>query len=162
MATPITSIEKQEPSQQEIQQEKLAELQASLAEQDQALNKMLEISGELDEIGLLDALQAMVEAREEIAKIAVDQVSCEPITHLINHLINISAAISSIDPDVTEKLATSVKTGLKEAESTDALKKVSVFQLMTALNDPDINRAVTFGLNFLKGIGKGLSPEQEK
>ena len=128
-----------------------------IAEQDQALNKILEITGELDDAGVFDALKAMVKAKDDIARIAVDQASREPVTNLINHVLNASGVISSIDPDVTAKLAASVKSGLDEAELYRGNgQKVSIFQLMTALNDPDMNRAVKFGLDFLKGMGKGL------
>jgi uncharacterized protein YjgD (DUF1641 family) len=35
-------------------------------------------------------------------------------------------------------------------------KKVSALALIKALNDPDVNRAIGFGLHFLKGMGKAL------
>ncbi len=157
MAAPITSIKKKELTPEEIKQNKLEELQSLIAEQEQALNKILEITGELDDAGVLDALKAMVKAKDDIAEIAVDQASRDPVTNIINHVLNASGVISSIDPDVTAKLAASVKSGLHEAELYSGNgQKVSVFQLMTALNDPDTNRAVKFGLDFLKGMGKGL------
>jgi uncharacterized protein YjgD (DUF1641 family) len=31
--------------------------------------------------------------------------------------------------------------------------------LIKSLKDPDVNRAVKFGLHFLKGMGKGLDGE---
>jgi uncharacterized protein YjgD (DUF1641 family) len=157
MAVPITFINKKELTPEEIKQKKLEELQSLIAEQDQALNKILEITGELDGAGIFDALKAMVKAKDDIAKIAVDQASRDPVTNIINHVINASGVIASIDPDVTAKLGASVKSGLNEAELyRENGQKVSVFQLMTALNDPDTNRAVKFGLNFLKGMGKEL------
>jgi uncharacterized protein YjgD (DUF1641 family) len=161
MAVPITSIKKKELTAEEIKLKKLEELQSLIAEQDQALNKILEITGELDGAGVFDALKAMVKAKDGIAKIAVNQASREPVTNIINHVLNATSVISSIDPDVTAKLATSVKSGLHEAELYRGNgQKVSIFQLMTALNDPDTNRAVKFGLDFLKGMGKGLDDDK--
>ncbi len=157
MAVPITSIKRNEQTPQEIKQNKLEELQTLIVEQDRALSKILEITGELDSAGVFDALKAMVKAKDDIAKIAVDQASRDPVTNIINHVLNASSVISSINPDVTAKLAASVKNGLNEAELYSGNgQKVSIFQLMTALNDPDTNRAVKFGLDFLKGVGKGL------
>lgn len=162
MAIPITSIKKNEQTAEQVKQKKLAELQSLIAKQDEAIHKILEVTGELDEIGLFDALHAIVKAREDIARIAVDQLSREPVTHLINHLLHLSSALSTIDPEVTNKLATSLKVGIEEAELSKTFQKVSIFQLMTALNDPDINRAITFGLNFLKGIGKGIEEKKSE
>lgn len=157
MAAPITSIHRTEESAEKIQADKLAELQTLLAEHDSALQQILEITGELHDIGVIDGLQAMIKAKEEIAKIAVDQTSREPITNLINHAINASAMISAISPDTTEKLSNSVKSGLETAEAEMInSNKVGIIDLMKAINDPDINRAMKFGLSFLKGMGKEL------
>ena len=160
MAAPITSIKLNVLTPEELQQQKLLELQSLIAEQEQALNKILEITGELDDIGVLDAAQAMLKAKEDIAGIAVHQVSREPITNLINHLINVSGMLTSIDPEVTAKLSASVKSGLDEAELQNGNDhKVGLVTLMKSINDPDINRAIKFGLHFLKGMGKGLLDE---
>ena len=111
----------------------------------------------MDGAGVFDALKAMVKAKDDIAKIAVEQASRDPVTTIINHVLNATSVISSIDPNVTSKLAASVKSGLHEAELyIDNGQTVSIIQLMTALNDPDTNRAVKFGLDFMKGMGKSL------
>lgn len=157
MAAPITSIKKHEWTSEEIQQAKLAELESLIAEQEQALAKILKITGELNEAGVLDAAEAMVKAKENIARIAVDQASREPITNLINHVMNASGLLTSIDPEVSEKLVESVKSGLHEAELYGQNnEKIGIIDLLTSLNDPDINRAVKYGLHFLKGMGKEL------
>ena len=157
MAVPITSIIKKELTLEEIQQKKLLVLQSLIVEQEQALNKILEITGEMDDAGMLDAVQAMIKAREDIAEIAVNQASQEPVTNLINNLMNATSLLTSIDPDVTAKLAASIKDGLEEAElHRESTQKVGIVSLMKAINDPDINRAIKFGLHFLKGMGKGL------
>jgi len=157
MAVPITSIKKKQLTAEQIQEQKLEELQALLAKQDEALEKILSITGELNDSGVLDAVAAMVKAKEQIAKIAVDQVSREPITNLIDHVMNASAVMSSIDPAITSKLVESVRSGLNEAELyRDNDEKVGVIQLMTLLKDDDINRGLKFGLDFLKGMGREL------
>ena len=46
MAAPITSIKMKELTPEEIQHEKLLELQSLITEQEQAINKILEITGE--------------------------------------------------------------------------------------------------------------------
>ena len=160
MAIPITSIHKKKQTPEDIKQDKLAELQTLLAEQDQAIHKILEITGELDDVGIFDALKAMVKAKENLAKIAVDQAAREPVTNIINHVLNASSVMSSIDPAVTAKLAASVKSGLDEAELYKGNgQTVGVYQFMMALNDPDINRAAKFGLDFLKGMGRELDKD---
>ena len=65
MAAPITSIKRTERSELEIQQDKLAELQKQIAEQEESLQKIMEITGELHKIGALDALQAMLHSKRK-------------------------------------------------------------------------------------------------
>lgn len=157
MAAPITSIKRIEKTPEEQQQEKLLELQSLIADQQQSMNKILELTAELDKAGVLDALNAMVKAKDQLAGITVAQASREPITNLLNNVMNMTGILTSIDPEVTAKLKDSVTRGVQEAELYRGNDdKVSIFQLMTALNDPNINRAVKFGMDFLKGMGKGL------
>lgn len=157
MAIPITTIKKKELTSEEIKRQKLDELQSLIAEQDQVFNKILEITGDLDDAGIFDALKAMVKAKDELAKLAVEQAGREPVTNLINHMLNASSVVATIDPELTAKIGASVKNGFEEAELyRDNGKKVGILDLISALNDPDTNRAVKFGLDFLKGMGKEL------
>ncbi|WP_432358771.1 DUF1641 domain-containing protein [Sporosarcina sp. UB5] len=157
MAAPITSIKRKELTPEELQNEKLKELQTLITEQQQSLNKIIEITAELDNAGVLDAMSAMVKARDEIAGIAVAQASREPMTNLINNLINATGLLTTLNPEVTANLKDSIAKGIEEAELYKGNgDKVSILQVMTALNDPDINRAVKYGMDFLKGMGKGL------
>ncbi|MEK4024321.1 DUF1641 domain-containing protein [Mammaliicoccus sciuri] len=162
MATPITSIKQTERTEIEVQEEKLAELQKLLAEQEDSIQKIMEITGELHDIGALDALQAMLQAKEKIAGIAVGQVSREPVTNMLNNLMAAAGTLTAIDPATIQKLSQSVQRGLHEAElGNGENQKTGALQLMKSLNDPDINRALTFGMNFLKGMGKGLNEPAE-
>lgn len=157
MAAPITSIQQKERTPEEIQQQKLLELQSLITEQEQAINKILEITGELDDAGVFDAVKAMLGAKEKIAEIAVDQASRDPVTHLINNVMNTAGLLASIDPDVTAKLSASVKSGFDEAELHGQNNEtLGVIDLMKSIKDPDVNRAIQFGLHFLRGMGKGL------
>lgn len=162
MAAPITSIKRTELTEMEIQQEKLAELQKMIAEQEESLQKIMEITGELHDIGALDALQAMLQAKEKITGIAVGQISREPVTNMLNNVMAAAGALTAIDPVTIQMLTKSAQRGLHEAEQgIEQNHKTSALQLLKSVNDPDINRALTFGLNFLKGMGKGLDKPAE-
>jgi uncharacterized protein YjgD (DUF1641 family) len=163
MAQPIAFIKKNVGTQEEQQQQKLEELKVLLSENDDALNKMLGIVGELNDIGVLEAAQSMLQAKDKIAKIALGQVTREPVTNLINVLMGATGAIMSADPQATEKVVKSSIAGLHAAnEHLKSNKKTGVRDLMKTMNDPDINRAVGFGIHFLKGMGKALKNDETK
>lgn len=158
MAAPITSIKRIELTPEEQQLQKISELQSLITEQQQSLNKIIEITAELDNAGVLDALSAMVKAKDQLAGIAVNQASREPMTNLINNVLNATGLLTTLNPEVTANLKNSVAKGIEEAELYKGNgDNVTVLQVMTALNDPHINRAVKYGLDFLKGMGKGLN-----
>ncbi|WP_307892049.1 DUF1641 domain-containing protein [Bacillus swezeyi] len=157
MATPITAIQKENNSDEETKLEKLEELKALLAENEDAVSKTMKLLGELNGLGVLDAADSMVQAKEDIAKIALDQLSREPAKNLINTAIAAGGALTKADPEVMGKLLEGIIAGTKQGQ--DFLKddkKVGILDLLKAMNDPDINRAVGFGLQFLKGMGKAL------
>jgi uncharacterized protein YjgD (DUF1641 family) len=157
MAQPITTIHKRVLTEEEMKQQKLEELKTLLADNDEALNQTLEIVRELHKSGMLEAASSMLKAKEKIAKIAIGQVSREPVTNLINNAIGAAEALTNVDPEVTTKLINSVVKGMNEAnEHAQSPKQIGLFDLLKALKDPDINRAIGFGMQFLKGLGKGL------
>ncbi|MQR97176.1 DUF1641 domain-containing protein [Fictibacillus phosphorivorans] len=157
MAQPTTVIKKSVKTEEVIQQEKLVELQRALAEKDAALTKALDFIGELDKIGALEAANSMLVAKDKIASIALGQATREPVTNMINNLMGAAGVLTKMDPEVTAKLLDSVVTGLKQGEEfVESDKKVGAFDLVKSLKDPDINRAIGFGLHFLKGMGQEL------
>jgi len=160
MAEPITTIRKNVLSEEEKQKASLDQLAAELAEREAALKQTLELVQELHDSGILEAVQAMLKAKADIAKIVVGQATRKPITNTINNLMGAAGALSEMDPELAKKLAGSLSAGLEEAkEQLQSPKKTRIFDLMKAMNDPDINRAIGFGIRFLKGVGKGLKEQ---
>ncbi|MGR3778972.1 DUF1641 domain-containing protein [Bacillus paramycoides] len=160
MAAPIQAIQKQELTEEELKQQKLEDLKELLANNEDALNQMFNIVGELNEIGMLEAANSMLKAKEPIVKIVLGQVTREPVTNLINNMMGAAGALTELDPELTKKLVGSVLTGMDEGnQHLQRNKKVGILDLMKVLKDPDINRAIGFGLHFLKGMGKGLKEE---
>ena len=160
MAAPIQAIQKQELTEEERKQQKLEDLKKLLANNEEALNQMFNIVGELNDIGMLEAANSMLKAKEPIAKIVLGQVTREPVTNLINNMMGAAGALTELDPELTKKLIGSVLIGMDEGnQHLQSNKKVGILDLMKVLKDPDINRAIGFGLHFLKGMGKGLKEE---
>ncbi|MFJ7685112.1 DUF1641 domain-containing protein [Peribacillus butanolivorans] len=156
MAAPITEIHNP-ITEEEIKLQKLEELKTLVTNNEAVLNNMFKILGELNESGVLEAANSMLQGKEQIAKIALQQVTRQPVTNLINTLMGATGALMNADAAQSTKLLNSALAGVDEANKflqTD--KKIGVMNLMKTLNDPDINRAIGFGIHFLKGMGKEL------
>ncbi|RIJ67073.1 DUF1641 domain-containing protein [Rummeliibacillus sp. POC4] len=161
MAAPITNIKKQQVSEEQIAEQKINDLKELLTENDEALQQIFSIVSDLNDIGVLDAVNKMLAAKEEIAHIALGQISRKPVTNVINQLLAVAGLLSAIDPENTKKLMGSLNTGLDDANNALASdEKVTIFSLMKVIKDPDVNRALNFGIHFLKGLGKGLKEER--
>ncbi|NRG43359.1 DUF1641 domain-containing protein [Bacillus sp. CRN 9] len=160
MAAPITEIYR-EIDEEKIKQQKIDELKTLVSENEDTINNLFKILGELNDSGILQATNSMLKGKEEIAKIALGQVSREPVTNLINTLMGATAALMEADAEQTTKLIKSAMSGIDEGKSfLESEHKIGVMNLVKVLNDPDINRAIGFGIHFLRGMGKGLKEEK--
>ena len=68
MAAPITNIKKQQVSEEQIAEQKINDLKELLTENDEALQQIFSIVSDLNDIGVLDAVNKMLAAKEEIVK----------------------------------------------------------------------------------------------
>lgn len=163
MAQPISSFPEKEWSEQERQDHTMNTLQEALCEQEEAIQKLLHIAGDLQSAGILEALQAIIQAKEKITEIAVRQMSKDAIVNIIQHAVGVSGELSSLDPAASKKLLKGMRRGLEEAELfRNSPQKWSTFQLLTALQDPAIQTSLQFGLHFLRGLGKELQTDEKK
>ncbi|VEI05567.1 DUF1641 domain-containing protein [Kurthia zopfii] len=157
MATPINSIRKNVLTDEQLTEQKLDSLKQLVSENDSAVQQILKLVGELDSIGALEAANKMLEAKEEVANIALGQLTSKPVTNMINNMMGAAGALASLDPAVTEKLVGGLMSGVDEANKAVAENdKISTFQLVRMMKDPDVNRAMNFGIHFLKGLGSNL------
>ncbi|WP_057912056.1 DUF1641 domain-containing protein [Peribacillus muralis] len=156
MAAPITEIHNPLTEEEEKLQ-KLEELKTLIANHEDALHNMFKIVNQLNDTGVFEAATSMLQGKEQIAKIALEQVTKPPVTNLINTLMGATGALMNTDAAQSTKLLNSALAGIEEGNKfLQSEKKIGVLDLMKTLNDPDINRAIGFGVNFLKGMGKEL------
>ncbi|MFJ7406746.1 MULTISPECIES: DUF1641 domain-containing protein [unclassified Lysinibacillus] len=157
MAAPITNIKKQQVTEEQLKEQKLDNLKQLLSDQEEAVNQVLRIMAELNDIGALEAAMKLLEAKEEVAHVALGQLTRKPVTNIINNLMGVAGALTELNPETTTKLIDGLNSGVEEAnKALESDEKVSAFKLVKMLNDPDVNRALNFGVHFLKGLGKGL------
>ena len=104
MAAPISKIVKEQLSEEQIKEQKLENLKHLLAENEQALNQVFTIVGELNDMGALEAATKMVEAKEDVAQIALGQLTRKPVTNIINNMMGVAAMRTELNPETTGKL----------------------------------------------------------
>src|SRR6476620_2896970 len=157
MAKPIHIIKRTELTEEQKNEQSLESLLSEVAQNKDSLVETLDLLQELHNSGILDGINSLVKTKEEVAKIAVGQMTREPFTNMVNNAMAAGTVLTQLDPEMTKKLMGSVAKGLEKAEQgLQSNSTTGILDIMKALKDPDMNRAITFGLNLLKGIGEEL------
>ncbi|PJN91169.1 DUF1641 domain-containing protein, partial [Bacillus sp. mrc49] len=121
------------------------------------IKETIKLLQELHDSGILGAINNLVEAKEDVAKIAVGQMLRPPVTNALNNAMAAAGVLTELDPETTQKLVGGLSKGLQRAEEgIQSNKKVGVFDLVKLLRDPDVNRVMRFTIDLLKGLGEGL------
>lgn len=157
MAMPIRTIKRIELTEEQKKEQTLDSLLTEVVQTKDSLVETLDLLQELHNSGILDAINSLVKTKEEVARIAVGQMTREPVTNMINNAMAAGGVLTQMDPEMTKKLMGSVAKGLERAEQgLQSNSTTGMLDIMKALKDPDMNRAITFGMNLLKGIGEEL------
>jgi uncharacterized protein YjgD (DUF1641 family) len=157
MARPITHIARTPVTEKERQNQAVENVIEVLAKNADGIQEAIKLLQELHNSGILGALNAAVEAKEEIAKIVVGQMGRPPVTNMINNALAAAGELTAVNPEMTKKLMSGLAKGLQKAEEGSRTEAaIGIFDLIKALRDPDVNRAIAFGINLLKGVGEGL------
>ncbi|PLR66345.1 DUF1641 domain-containing protein [Bacillus sp. UMB0893] len=157
MARPITKIDEPILSEKEIQDQSLNNVLEDLSQNADGIKETIQLLQELHKSGILGAINNLVEAKEQVAKIAVGQMLRPPVTNALNNAMAAAGILTEIDPETTKKLMGGLTKGLQKAEEgIRTNKKVGVFDLVKLMRDPDVNRVIKYSLDLLKGLGEGL------
>ncbi len=157
MAKPITKIAEPVLTEKEKQDQTIEDVMKNLAQNADGIKETIKLLQELHDSGILGVVNGLVEAKEKVAKIAVGQMLRPPVTNMVNNAMAAAGALTELNPEMTKKMIGGVTKGLEKAEEGLRLnKKVGLLDLIKVMKDPDVNRAMGFGINLLKGLGEGL------
>lgn len=157
MAKPISQINEPILNEKEIQSQVLEKILQDVTQNANGIQDTLKLLHELHESGILEAVTSLVEAKEKIVKIAVGQMLRPPVTNAINNGMAAAGILTELNPEMTKKMMEGLTKGFQKAEEgLQQNQKVGLFDLIKLINDPDVNRAMGFGINFLKGLGEGM------
>src|ERR1700730_12154039 len=104
MAKVDKKIQRFIPSEQQIQAEKIQELQKSAAQHEIALQEMLEFVQVLHESGLLEIVTAFIKAREHTTRVVIDQLTRPPVTRIVDNIVQAASTLGDLDPKSMEAL----------------------------------------------------------
>ena len=115
MAKEITVIKKKVVTEEEQKQQVADELLNELSNNREAVEETMRLLAQLQKAGILDARQLVYLREGRCFKIAVEQLNREPVKNALNNMMGAGEALSSVDPEITKQITSSLVTGLQFA-----------------------------------------------
>ncbi len=158
MAKAIQRIERMPNSKQLLRDENLKETLDQLADNHESVMEGLRLLQLLQDRNILPLLNGALKERDEILNVLVPVLTKKENTEVIKNLLEMISVIRMLNVEGLKEGMSFVNAGLEEAKAgVEKDETTSVFDLLKSLKDPNVNKSVTFMMNFLKGMGKTLS-----
>lgn len=154
MAKAIQQIERQQLLTEEVAVQDREALLAALIEQKAAIEKSIQLLQKMDDRGILDFITALVGQGDKVMGVAARELSKPQNSAMLVHFVKLAEIVGEFDVEKIQPLISRVNRGLEKAEeAVSGGQMTSIFDLLKALKDPDVNRAITSLIGFLKGAG---------
>jgi len=133
-------------------------LLTALLERREAIEKSIHFLQRVDEQGVLDTLTALVGQGDKVMGVVSRELNKPHNSTMLVHFVKLAEMIGELDIEKLQPLIARVNQGLEKAdELVSTGETTTLFDMLKALKDPDVNRAITALFGFLKGAGASSS-----
>lgn len=158
MAQPITRISQHVPSVADNQAAGMQAISDRLADKAPAIEQTLEIIDLLSQKGMLDIVQAFLEQSGDILTVVVEQAKQPQYAKGLKNVLGLVQLLGTVDIGVLSNGLKAISQAAERAESGEAPTVDGLFPMLAALQDPDIKRAISFGIDALRQLGQAMKP----
>lgn len=110
----------------------------------------------LEERGAVPIVRALLEQGDEVLKVLLALLGRDEVSGGLKNVIGVAQFFTAIPPESMARLFEAAEGGITEATNVSVNAKIGIYDALKALRDPDISRALSVALAFLKGMGKAL------
>ncbi|WP_077623719.1 DUF1641 domain-containing protein [Sediminibacillus massiliensis] len=161
MAKAIQQIEREESNVEEERSEDLSAILKQIADNREVIEESLSILQELHKSGVLPMIKGLLQTREKVGSIAIEQINQPGMHNIIKNAMSGMALLSAIDPDQLKQFSDGLTHGMqKAAETSSNDKQVGMWGLMKSMRDPNVKTSLNTMMHFLNGLGEGLNSKQ--
>lgn len=154
MARAIQQIERAVVAPEVKESQDKERLLSTLLERQEAIEKSIHFLQRMDDKGLLDLMTALVGQGDKVMDVVARELNKPTNSTMLVHFVKLAEIVGELNVEKAQPLIQRVNRGLEKAEeAAESGETTSVFDLLKALKDPDINRAITSLIGFLKGAG---------
>ncbi len=133
-------------------------LAPELAESAAAIRELLELVRLLDERGVLRFSSDLLREEDRVVAVLTDRLSAGDVRRAIRNLEVLVKTFRDLDPGTLGALARGMPAALSEAHRAERDRPMGIFEIVSTLRDPEVNRGVRMVLGFLRGIGRDAPP----
>lgn len=163
MAEPISKINRKEISEEEKRKKDLEEIEHALVENKEAILQSMTLMKNMHDRGVIEMASALFGQGDKVMHTLMETLDKPESTNAIKNGLLLMGTIGLINVKQLEPLLIRLDSGIaKVAEAEDTEDKTSIFDLLKALRDPEINRSITLLMSFLKGMGENTSKLSEE
>lgn len=158
VARAIRQIEKKQLSEEEERAQDLQAIIKQIAENREAIEDTLIILKELHDFGVLDMLKGLLRTREKVGAIAVEQLNQTGMHNIIKNGMSTIQLLSDMDSDQIKTIFNGVNKGLERmAETSNYNENIGLWNLYKSTKDIEVRNSLNAMIQFLSGMGEGLS-----
>lgn len=158
MAKAISNIKRFELTHEDQRKKDLEEVENALINNKEPILELLTVVGHMHDRGVISLLNGLFGQGDKVLNVLVKALDKPEATNTIKNLLLMVGTLGTINVQRLEPLLLKVNSGIaRVADYKDTDEKTSYFDLVKALKDPEVNRAVTLLLTFLKGMGEDIS-----
>ncbi|MFP3917605.1 DUF1641 domain-containing protein [Lysinibacillus telephonicus] len=155
MAEAIKQIRKEIPTPEQEQSQAIADIIAALASNREAIISTIGIIKHLQDMGVLDALNGLLEKRVDVGAIAIQQINQPGMHNMIKNGMNTIKFLGQLNPDELQIMLDGVSRGLEKlGERIDKNEKVSLWQLGNSVRNEEVRTSLFTMLGLLEGMGE--------
>ncbi|WP_161974960.1 DUF1641 domain-containing protein [Bacillus timonensis] len=163
MAKAIRQIRKEVPNPQQEQQEAIADMIKELADNREAIMGAIRILKGLQEMRVLETIGALLDQRNEVGAIAIQQINQPTMHNVVKTGINAFKFMGSLQPSEIETILEGMGLGLKKlSETGHEGKKQSIWKMQRRMRSPEIRAAMTTMVDFMEGMGQAFLKNREE
>jgi len=162
MAKATTRIDKEAAAQEELTAKAFNQIIQSVAERSEALLKFLDVLGELHQLGVLDAAEALLKNKQDIALIGIQQMNKPGAHRIIKNGMGAVQLLSSIDPSKLQTLLNGVAEGVAQSSGQHVdRKQMGLWGIAKTMRKPETMASLNMMMQFLQGMGKSLKEDPQ-
>lgn len=163
MAKATKQIKREVPHPEEVQSQAVADIVTALAENREAILATIGIVRQLNDMGVLSAVEALLDKRVDVSEIAIQQINQPAMHNTFKNGMTAFKFLGTLDPGQLQMMLSGVGNGFEKLGEGSAQKSgnPSLWKLGSSMRTPEVRQSIATMVSFLEGMGESFQEQKE-